>query len=399
MEYLRKGTVEIIPEEDLEKKLERSRRTGKPLVVKAGFDPSAPDLHLGHTVVIRKLRHFQQLGHDIYFLIGDFTGRIGDPSGQSKTRPQLTARQVRDNSRTYREQIGLLLDARRTKVVFNNDWLGRLKAEDFIRLAGRYTVARMLERDDFAKRLRNNQPISMHELLYPLVQAYDSVVLAADVELGGSDQKFNLLVGRDIMREWGMEPQVAVTMPLLEGLDGVEKMSKSLGNYIALRDEPADMYGKVMSISDELMLRYYELCTDLESSDLEALKRALAEGRRHPRDAKAEIARRIVGDFHGAAAAQKAQEQFERVHRERQAPEEIEEVHIPAAQAPIALPRALVACGLAASVSEARRLIEQGGVTVDGDRVSSVTAALSAGNPNGHLLQVGKRRFRRLVLS
>jgi tyrosyl-tRNA synthetase len=399
MEYLKKGAVEIVPEEDLLDKLARSRRSGRPLSVKAGFDPSAPDLHLGHAVIIRKLRHFQQLGHQVYFLIGDFTGRIGDPSGQSKTRPQLTEREVRANARTYREQIGALLDPRSTKVVFNNRWLGRLRAEDFIRLAGRYTVARMLERDDFSKRLEGNQPIGMHELFYPLVQAYDSVALAVDVELGGTDQKFNLLVGREIMREWGMEPQVAMTLPLLEGLDGVEKMSKSLDNYIALRDEPRDMYGKVMSISDDLMLRYYELCTDITSSEIAALRRDLEAGHRHPRDAKAELARRIVTDFHGAAAASVAEVHFEKVHRARQAPDAIEEVRLPASGAPITLPRALVACRLAASVSEARRLIEQGGVSVDGIRVSSVTAALTAGSSGSHLLQVGKRHFRRLILS
>ncbi len=396
MDYLGKGTVEIIPEEDLRARLERSRKTGCPLSVKAGFDPSAPDLHLGHTVIIRKLRHFQQLGHQVYFLIGDFTGRIGDPSGQSKTRPQLTEKQVRANARTYREQIGALLDPRRTKVVFNNRWLGRMSAADFLRLAGTYTVARMLEREDFSKRLGSNQPIGMHELFYPLAQAYDSVEIKADVELGGTDQKFNLLVGREIMRAWDLEPQVVMTLPLLEGLDGVEKMSKSLGNYIALRDEPREMYGKVMSISDELMLRYYELCTDLTPSQIATLRRDVDDGSLHPRDAKADLARRIVSDFHGPAAARKAEAHFEQVHRERQTPDTIEEVRLPASDAPLTLPRALVACGLAASVSEARRLIEQGGVSVDGNRNSSVTAALQAG---GHVLQVGKRRFRRLVLS
>jgi tyrosyl-tRNA synthetase len=399
MERLRQGAVEIIPEEGLAAKLERSRRRGRPLVVKAGFDPSAPDLHLGHTVLIRKLRHFQQLGHQVVFLIGDFTGLIGDPSGQSKTRPQLTRDQVRANARTYQEQIRLLLEPRRTRVEFNSRWLGRLNAEGFVRLAARYTVARMLERDDFSRRLKSNQPIGMHELLYPLAQAYDSVALKADVELGGTDQKFNLLVGREIMRESGLEPQVVLTMPLLEGLDGVEKMSKSLGNYVALRDHPADMFGKIMSISDELMLRYYELCTDLRAAEVAALRADLAAGRRHPRDAKAELAGRIVADFHGPQAARLAREEFDRVHRERRTPEEIEEVRLPVSQAPVALPRALVACGLAASVAEARRLIEQGGVSVDGRRVRAVTDSLAVAGPPGHLIQVGKRRFRRLILS
>jgi tyrosyl-tRNA synthetase len=399
MERLRKGAVEIIREEELAAKLERSLKSGLPLRIKAGFDPSAPDLHLGHTVLIRKLRHFQQLGHQVIFLIGDFTGLIGDPSGQSKTRPQLTRAQVRANARTYREQIGKLLDPRRTRVVFNSRWLGKLGAEGFIQLAGRYTVARMLERDDFARRLKTNLPIGMHELLYPLAQAYDSVALEADVELGGTDQKFNLLVGREIMREWGLEPQVVLTMPLLEGLDGVEKMSKSLGNYVAVRDAPEEMYGKLMSISDELMFRYYELCTDLSAHEIHTLKHDIAEGRRHPRAAKAELARRVVEDFHTAEAAARAAEAFDRLHREREAPSEVEEVRLPKADAPLALPRALVACGLAASVSEARRLIEQGGVSVDGARVAQVTAVLTGERPGGHLIQVGKRRFKRLVLS
>jgi tyrosyl-tRNA synthetase len=306
---------------------------------------------------------------------------------------------VRANARTYREQIGKLLDPRRTRVVFNSGWLGKLGAEGFIQLAGRYTVARMLERDDFARRLKSNLPIGMHELLYPLAQAYDSVALEADVELGGTDQKFNLLVGREIMREWGLEPQVVLTMPLLEGLDGVEKMSKSLGNYVAVRDAPDEMYGKLMSISDELMFRYYELCTDLGAHEIHTLKRDIAEGRRHPRAAKAELARRVVEDFHTVEAAARAAEAFDRLHRQREAPSEVEEVRLPKADAPLALPRALVACGLAASVSEARRLIEQGGVSIDGARVARVTAVLTGEQPGGHLIQVGKRRFKRLVLS
>ncbi len=398
MEKILKGAVEIIREEELAAKLERSRRERRPLRVKAGFDPSAPDLHLGHTVLIRKLRHFQQLGHEVIFLIGDFTGLIGDPSGQSKTRPQLTPAQVKANARTYREQIALLLDLRRTRVEFNSRWLGRMSAEGLVRLAGRYTVARMLERDDFARRLRAQQPIAMHELLYPLAQAYDSVALEADVELGGTDQKFNLLVGREIMRESGLEPQVVLTMPLLEGLDGVEKMSKSLGNYVAVRDPAQEMFGKLMSISDDLMYRYYELCTDLGASEIEALKRGAADGSRHPRQVKADLARRVVADFHGAQAAQQAALAFDRLHRERQAPEEVGEVRVPASDGPLPLPRALVVCGLAPSVTEARRLIEQGGVSVDGSRVTQVTATLGAGAPAGHLIQVGKRRFRRLIL-
>jgi tyrosyl-tRNA synthetase len=284
-------------------------------------------------------------------------------------------------------------------VEFNSRWLGRLNAEGFVRLAARYTVARMLERDDFSRRLRNNQPVSMHELLYPLAQAYDSVALKADVELGGTDQKFNLLVGREIMRESGLEPQVVLTMPLLEGLDGVEKMSKSLGNYVALRDAPSDMFGKLMSISDDLMLRYYELCTDLSVAEVAALRQDLASGRRHPRDAKANLAQRIVADFHGPDAGRQAREAFDRVHRERRTPEQIEETRLPLSQAPVPLPRALVACGLAASVTEARRLIEQGGVSIDGRRAGAVTESLGVSGPAGHLIQVGKRRFRRLILS
>src|SRR5712692_5456266 len=313
LDYLRKGAVEIIRAEELLAKLERSFRTGVPLTVKVGFDPSAPDLHLGHTVVIRKMKHFQDLGHRVVFLIGDFTGMIGDPTGQSKTRPVLTAQQVKENARTYKRQVFKILHPKKTVVDFNSRWLGKLGSAGFIRLASKYTVARLLERDDFARRYKAGQPIGLHEFLYPLAQAYDSVALECDVEMGGTDQTFNLLVGREVMREYGLEPQIVLTMPLLEGLDGVEKMSKSLGNYIGINEAPREIYGKVMSVSDALMWRYWELCTDATLTEIDAMRRSVGSGAAHPKQVKADLARRIVADYHGDAAAGQAAAEFERI--------------------------------------------------------------------------------------
>ncbi|MFQ5878431.1 MAG: tyrosine--tRNA ligase [Acidobacteriota bacterium] len=396
LEYLRKGAAEIIRTEELLRKLQRSFRTGRPLTVKVGFDPSAPDLHLGHTVVLRKMRHFQDMGHRVVFLIGDFTGMIGDPSGQSRTRPVLTRDQVRKNAETYRRQVFKILHPRRTVVDFNSRWLARLGSAGLIRLASRYTVARLLERDDFARRYRNNQPIGLHELLYPLAQAYDSVALEADVEMGGTDQTFNLLVGREVMREWGLEPQVVLTMPILEGLDGAAKMSKSLGNYVGINEPPREIFGKMMSISDELMWRYMELCTDLTTAEIEALRRRVESRRLHPKQAKSDLARRVVADYHGERAAAAAAEEFERVFARRQVPDEVREVRLRAGERLVWVPRLLVSIGLARSNGQARRLIEQGGVSIDGERVADATVEIPAGPSVSHLVRVGKRHFVRV---
>jgi tyrosyl-tRNA synthetase len=387
--YLTKGAVDVVRREELKAKLERSARTGKPLKVKVGFDPSAPDIHLGHTVLMRKMKHFQDLGHEVVFLIGDFTGLIGDPSGKSKTRPQLTREEIDKNAQTYKEQVFKILHPEKTIVDFNSRWLGALGADGFIRLASRYTVARMLERDDFRRRFAAQQPIAIHELLYPLAQAYDSVALQADFELGGTDQLFNLLVGRDIMREYGLEPQVVLTTPLLEGLDGVEKMSKSLGNYIGVTEPPAEMFGKVMSLSDALMWKYYELLTDLSLKDIETLK---AKGQ--PMEAKMDLARRIVADFHSQAAAEEASRRFDSVIRKKETPDEIPEKAFAPGDYPLSA--LILGSELASSRTEAKRLIEQSAVSMDGRRAESDdTVSLPAAN--GLVLKVGKRKFVRIV--
>lgn len=394
--YLKKGTVDCIPEEELRRKLERSQRTGIPLRVKAGFDPTAPDLHLGHTVLIRKMRHFQQLGHQVIFLIGDFTGMIGDPSGRIVTRPPLTREQIAENAETYKQQIFKLLDPDRTEIRFNSEWMSRFTAEDFIRLAAKATVAQLLERDDFRKRYESRSPISLHEFLYPLVQGYDSVALAADVELGGTDQKFNLLMARQIQREYGIsEPQLIMTTPLLEGTDGVEKMSKSLGNYIGITEPPEQMFGKIMSISDELMWRYYELLTDLPEGEIAAMRASAERGERNPRDLKAELARRIVADFHSVEEAERASREFDRVFRQRQAPSQIPTVERPAGA--IRLVKLMAAEGLAESISEAQRLISQGGVRINGERVSDLKCEVGHNPGQEILIQVGSRRFLRVI--
>ena len=396
MEILRKGAVEILREEELKEKLERSRKEGKPLGVKVGFDPSAPDLHLGHTVVIRKMKHFQDLGHQVFFVIGDFTGMIGDPTGVSKTRPALSREQIEANAQTYRQQVFKILHPEKTRVEFNSRWLGSLTSYDWVRLASKYTVARILERDDFTKRFKANQPIGIHEFLYPLAQAYDSVALKADVEMGGTDQKFNLLVGREIMREFSLEPQVVLTMPLLVGTDGVEKMSKSLGNYIGIDEPPREIFGKILSITDDLMWRYYELCTDVSLDEIARMKQAVAENRLHPKKAKVELAKRIITDFHSAASAAAAEAEFEKVFVSKETPDEVEEVTLPCEPAPLWLPKLLVKLALAKSNGEASRLISHGGVTLDGSRVESADLELKADVPAEHLIKVGKRRFVRV---
>lgn len=394
--YLKKGAVDCIPEQELRKKLQRSAATGKPLRVKAGFDPTAPDIHLGHTVLIRKMRHFQQLGHTVIFLIGDFTGMIGDPSGRSATRPPLTREQIMENAETYKQQIFKLLDADKTEIRFNREWFGELTSDDFIRLAAKATVAQLLEREDFRKRFQEQIPISVHELLYPLAQGYDSVALEADVELGGTDQKFNLLMARQVQTGYGVkEPQLIMTTPLLEGLDGVQKMSKSLGNYIGITESADEMFGKVMSVSDDLMWRYYELLTDLAPAEIEVMKTACEQGERNPRDVKAELGRRIVADFHSPQEAQAASDEFDRRFREHKAPTDIAMIERQAET--IRLPKLLAAQGLASSVTEAQRLISQGSVRVNGEKVTDVKHDIAGEAGNEVLLQVGKLKFLRVL--
>jgi tyrosyl-tRNA synthetase len=397
MAVIRQGCQEIIREEELVARLEKARATGTPLRVKAGFDPTAPDLHLGHTVLIQKLKNFQDLGHQVIFLIGDFTGLIGDPSGKSETRPPLTEEQVQANAATYERQIFKILDPDKTIVDFNSRWMKAMSAQDLIRLAARHTVARMLEREDFHKRYTSQTPISIHEFLYPLIQGYDSVALEADVELGGTDQTFNLLVGRDLQREYGQPPQVVITLPLLEGLDGVQKMSKSLGNYVGI-DEPAkEMFGKLMSISDDLMMRYYALLTDITPDALAGLKADLASGAKHPRQVKEDLAKTMVARYHSRAAADHEALEFIRVLRERELPEEIEAVTLTIADNYLWLPRLMVDAGLASSTSDAQRLIKGGGVQVDGEKIADPKLELAVGKT--YLLQVGKRRFKQVTLA
>jgi len=391
--YLRKGTVEIIREDELRAKLLKSAESKKPLRIKLGADPTAPDIHLGHTVVIRKLRAFQELGHTVIFLIGDFTGLIGDPSGKNATRPQLTRAEIDANAETYKAQIFKLLDPEKTEIRFNSEWMDKLGSDGFVRLASHVTVKQILERDDFAKRLADERPIALHELLYPLTQAYDSVALEADVELGGTDQKFNLLMGRNLQREYGQGAQVAVITPLLEGTDGVQKMSKSLGNYIGINEPPSEIFGKVMSISDDLMWKYYELLTDLTLDQIATLRESATRGERNPRDIKVELAKRTIADFHSTADANVAEEEFNRIFRAKQMPEDIEEWWIPYAQ--YKLPRLLVEVpSFASSIADARRLIQQGAVRVNGERIIDVNFEVPLTNLGDTVLvQVGKRRF------
>jgi len=396
--YLLKGVTEVISEEELRRKLTRSEETGQALTVKVGFDPTAPDLHLGHTVLLRKMKHFQDLGHRIIFLIGDFTGRIGDPSGRNKTRPPLTQDEVLENAETYKEQVFKILDPEKTIIEFNNRWLGSLSSEEWIHLCGKYTVARMLERDDFKKRMTAQQPISIHELLYPLAQAYDSVFLKADVELGGTDQKFNLLVGRDIQREFGQQPQVLLMTPLLEGLDGVDKMSKSLGNHIGINETPQEIYGKVMSTSDRQMWHYYELLTDLSRDQIQKLKTDVESGSLHPMQVKAELAFGMVSDFYSEAAARKAQEYFSRVFQQREEPEEIPTFSVRCSGKAVALVDLIAQVDLASSKSEARRLIRQGAVSVDGQKIENPTYQVDPSEKASFVVRVGRRRFGRIHL-
>jgi tyrosyl-tRNA synthetase len=388
---IKRGCDQLLVEQEMAEKL----ATGRPLRVKAGFDPTAPDLHLGHTVLLNKMRQFQELGHHVIFLIGDFTGMIGDPTGKNTTRPPLTREQIEDNARTYREQVFKILDPQRTEVAFNSTWFDPMDAADLIRLAAKHTVARMLERDDFGKRYRAGQPIAIHEFLYPLVQGYDSVALRADIELGGTDQKFNLLVGRELQRHYGQASQCILTMPLLEGLDGVNKMSKSLGNYVGINEPPEEIFGKLMSISDELMWRYIELLSFQPLSAIDKWKAEVSQGR-NPRDIKVAFAQEIVARFHDRAAADRALAEFEARFKQHEIPEDIPEHSVAVDGAPIPLTQILKRIGLTSSTSEAMRMIDQGGVRLNGQKVSDKALALAKGEH--FVVQVGKRKFARVTL-
>ena len=398
IKIISKGADEIIDIEDLKGKLKKSQKEGRPLRVKLGLDPTAPDIHLGHAVVLRKIKQLQDLGHKAIIIIGDFTGMIGDPSGRSKTRPALTKEEVLENARTYQEQIFKVIDRDKTEVRFNSEWLGALNFSDVIVLASRHTVARMLEREDFKKRFEEHESIGIHEFFYPLMQGYDSVAIEADIELGGTDQRFNLLMGRTIQRDYGQESQVALMMPLLEGTDGVEKMSKSLGNYIGIYEEPNEMYGKVMSIPDELMIKYYELATDIHPDEISKIKAGLEDGSYHPRDAKMRLAREITSLYHSEEAAQKAEEQFKAVFQRGGMPDEIPTFEVPQdiiSQEGVDMARLIVEAGLAPSTSQARRLISQGAIRVNGEKTDELK------NPtlkDQDVVQVGKRNFIRVRL-
>jgi tyrosyl-tRNA synthetase len=395
--YLRKGVAEIIPEADLKAKLEHSLQAGQPLRVYLGVDPTAPDIHLGHTVVIRKLKQFQDLGHTAIFLIGDFSAMIGDPTGRSETRPPLSREEVDVNAKTYLAQVFKLLDAKKTEVRYNSEWLDKLSSYDVVRLCGHYRLARMLEREDFRSRLANSQPISVHELLYPLLTAYDAVALKSDVEIGATEQKFNLLVHRDIQREYGLPSEVAVTMPILVGLDGQRKMSKSLGNYVGITEAPDEMFGKLMSIPDELMWSYYELVTDRRPDEISALKQQAASGAAHPMDLKMNLATEVIADFHGPEAARKAADHFQRVFRDRQAPAEAPVVKLPRGPAK-KLAALLAELQLAPSKSEADRLVKQKGVEIDGVLAEDPRLDIDLTQPREFLLRAGKKKFLRIVV-
>ena len=391
--YLTKGCVDVVRETDLRKRLEQSAESGQPLTVKVGFDPTAPDLHLGHTVLIRKMKHFQELGHRVIFLIGDFTGLIGDPTGRSKTRPALSPAEIEENAETYKKQVFKLLDPDKTVVDFNSSWLSGLGSDGWVRLAARYNVAQMLERRDFRKRYEAGLPIAIHEFLYPLAQAYDSVYLHADVELGGTDQLFNLNVGRDIMPSYEVRPQIVLTTPLLVGLDGTEKMSKTAGNYVGINEPPGEMFGKLMSVSDDLMWDYYELLTDLSVADINTLKQGVASGVTHPKQAKVDLAKHVVGDFHSVQEAQEAAEEFERRFSRKEVPEVVEEWMGRVPEEGQRLTALMVAAGMAKSGSGATRVLSQGGVKIDGVRVEDRFHTIAA-TQGSFVLQVGKRALR-----
>jgi tyrosyl-tRNA synthetase len=395
---IRRGTAAIVQEDELRAKLERSVRTGTPMVVKVGFDPTAPDLHVGHTVVIQKMRQLQDLGHTIYFVIGDFTGMIGDPTGKSETRKPLSREEIEANAQTYKTQVFKILDPVETRVAFNSEWLSTLRAEDVIRMTAQVTVARLLSREDFAQRYEAERPIHLHEFLYPLFQAQDSVALRADVEMGGTDQTFNLLVGRDLQRAFGQEPQIAITMPLLVGTDGVQKMSKSLGNYVGITEPPAQMFGKLMSVSDEVMITYYRLVSGYPPAEVDALEAGIRAGTKHPMEAKLELAARIVAQFHGGAEAQAAHRGFVQQFRAREVPEDVPEVRlpVPGEGAELRMDQLVVRSGVAGSASEAKRLIQQGGIRIDDQRVEDPYGTRRLRPGDELLVQKGRREFRRV---
>ncbi len=393
LSIIKRGVVETLVEDELIKKLERSYETGTPLKIKAGFDPTAPDIHLGHTVLLEKMRQFQDLGHEVIFIIGDFTGMIGDPTGKSEIRKPLSREEVLKNAETYKEQAFKILDPDKTQIKFNNDWIGKMTATDLIRLSSKHTVARMMEREDFNKRYKNNQPIGIHEFLYPLIQGYDSVYLEADIELGGTDQKFNMLVGRELQKEDGKEPQIVIMMPLLEGLDGVNKMSKSLDNYIGITETPKDMFGKVMSASDELMMRFYELLSHISIDEFNELKEGMKSGSIHPMDAKKALGVEIVDRYHGEGAGLKAKEEFENIFRKKGLPDDIPVFRLEDSKE-IWLPGILKSSGLTKGTGEALRLMKQGAVSIDGEKWTDHDKKVPAGE---HLLKVGKRRFLKIL--
>ncbi len=394
-EIIKGGTVEILQEEDLLKKLEKSINTGKPLIGKLGFDPSAPDLHLGHAVVLHKIKDFQDLGHDVVIILGDFTGRIGDPTGRSETRKQLTEEEVIVNAKTYQEQIFKILDPDKTRLVFNSEWLQKLNFVDVIELSSKYTVARMLERDDFSKRFKENYPISIHEFFYPLMQGYDSVAIEADVEFGATEQKFNLLMGRHLQKEYGQQPQIAITMPILVGLDGIKKMSKSLGNYIGISEPPGEIYGKAMSIADEFMMEYFHLTTRLDPQEILKLEEGLKSGDLHPKVLKMKLARELVSMYYSETEALAAEQNFQQVFKQKEIPSEIPEVTIE--EESVWIVKLLTETGLLPSKSEARRMIKQGAVKVNGEKVTDIEGMTQI--ENGAVLQVGKRKFVRILLN
>jgi tyrosyl-tRNA synthetase len=392
VEIIKQGVVDIISEDDLIHKLEKSKKTGKPLKIKLGFDPSAPDIHLGHTITLRKLRQFQELGHQVIFIIGDYTAMIGDPSGKSQTRKPLNREQVIENAKTYQEQVGKILDISKAQLRFNGEWLGKLTFQDTLSLASKYTVARMLERDDFSKRFKNGNPISVHEFLYPLMQGYDSVAIEADIEIGGTDQTFNFLVARDLQREYGQEPQVIITFPLLEGLDGIQKMSKSLGNYIGIKESPKEMFGKIMSIPDDLMVKYYELLDVVTPAEIPEIKKGLESGTLHPRDVKARLGRLIVEQYHDKDSAIKAEEEFNKQFRDRGTPEEIPTVNVVSETDSLGVLKVMSMSSIAKSNSDARRLIQQNAVEIDGQKVTNDKSDLAAGKE--YLFHVGRKFFK-----
>jgi len=399
LRIIKRGTEEIISEEELIKKIEKSRKEKRPLRIKQGFDPNAPDIHLGHTVGLRKMRQFQDLGHEIYFLIGDFTGMIGDPSGKSATRKQLTEEEVKKNAETYKKQVFKILNPEKTKVVFNSHWLGKLSFSEVLKVCSKYTVARMLERDDFSNRYKEGKPIGIHEFMYPLMQGYDSVAMQADIELGGTDQKFNLLVGRDIQREYNQEPQVIITLPLLEGTDGVEKMSKSLNNYIGINESPQEMYGKAMSVPDKLMAKYFELVTDVPLNEIDKIKMGLENNNLHPRDVKKKLAREIVTLYHGQSAATMAEEEFEKVFKNKLFPEKIKELILKKddlKDGKRGIVNLVKDSGILGSTGEAVRMVRQGGVRVNGEKISDPHIDLTV--KDGMIIKIGRLNFIKLVI-